>query len=227
MNSTSDLPLGTRITLRRTQTVNNEVKENLKTLRLHMAGKIRAQKLYYDRPGQSPLLRSSKMGNKPSVHDRLGIHKKKTMAFDFSTSDTIIRNKQFRKKRNNNGIVKFKNRNNNYTKNLGQLRLQKIRQQFASEKLPVFSRIRLRRNMPSTHPFNCTVEVKNPSIYNGNESCINHSVRGSLDSILQEEIRILQSQNVVEPNVIPNQPIFTIGYGVTNITINNRFSVLP
>ncbi|KAK5645917.1 hypothetical protein RI129_004381 [Pyrocoelia pectoralis] len=98
MNSTSDLPLGTRITLRRTPTVNNAVKENLKTLRLHMAGKMRAQKLYYEKPGQSPLLRNIKMENKVSVHDRLGNHKNRTMAFDFSTGDTIIRNKHFQKK---------------------------------------------------------------------------------------------------------------------------------
>lgn len=224
MNSENGLPLGKRITLHRNPTIENQVQENLKTLKLHMANKKNAQRRYYDKPGRSPLL--TKPMNKTSVHERLGHQRRKPMAYDFTTDNAIIRNKHFQRRTNNNGIIKYKNRNP-LTKNLGQMRLQKYRQHLA-ENLPVFSRIRLKRNAAPSQPFNCTVEVKNNhGVHNEIVEFSNrHSVMGSLNLNLQEEIRMLQSQNVVEPNFIPNEAIHTVGYGVTKILLNNRFSLL-
>ncbi|KAK4879091.1 hypothetical protein RN001_007237 [Aquatica leii] len=218
---TDSTPVGKRITLHRVplENKNVQIKENLESLKVNMHPKKLAQKLYYENSGRSPLLRDTITENKLPVHERLGSSKRKKSVFNFNP---VVRNKFKRTNTNNN---KISNR-----LNLAQARLQRIRQQRLPENIlnntGLLSKLRFKRAMQS-QPINYKILVKNENACRINMLPKMHSVQESLSSNLQQEIKILQLQNFVEPNIIPNAPIVTVGYGFTGVSMNHRFSLLP
>ncbi|KAF5269323.1 hypothetical protein FQR65_LT02625 [Abscondita terminalis] len=212
---TAAMSIGQRITLHRIPAVNtdDQTQENLENLKIKMHPKKLAQKYYYENSEQSPLLRGTTLHKKP-VHERLGNVRRK-FTYNFQPN---IRNKNKENVKNNRITLR---------KNLAQARIQSIRQSANFMRNPtLIPKLRLHRNTP-THPMNYKILVQNEIAYKSEGFEERHSVHGSLTASLQQEIKIIQIQNTVEPCIIPNMSIVTVGYGCTGISMNTRFSSLP
>lgn len=190
-----------------------------------------AQELYYrQQTSRSPLLRVNTTGNKPPVHNRLGLNKKIINVNNKFTPTNQIENRTKLRRhivqpeqmiRNN--IIRRRNDKVRRMQSV-QNRILKIRQ---NNQNPIKQtsqnnagqKIRLRRMRQG--PVNYTVQVLNTKT----KPAFKHNVTTVLNQKLQEEIRLIQNKDN-NHDEIPSIPIHPQGTGFTGTTLHDRFSHL-
>lgn len=203
------------------------IQENLKILQRNVQKKRNAQAKYYGQQEQNNPTFKNQFFKKP-VHERLGGQKMPLRRFyNFTNSNGIALNKRIRRPNafGQRLLPKFP-RNNTMS---AQVRLDRIRERHLLENLAVNKRnnIKLKRYMTQAKPINYMVQVPNDSMFKNEnfEPHLKHNIQRELNPTLQEEIKLIQTQNIHSPEVIPSLPIHALGFGMTKVSLNVRFSM--